>query len=128
MTEKTGFYWEVLEVLQANGFSRPRARAIYLELEEVIEKQLVTGRLHIRGLVTLKVSAQLEKCYNGFTGDSTGRKFVVRAGASVGNRLKEAMTDRAKFGHGICPTCDAVFDDFELLKDHMNEHGKDDRQ
>ncbi|KKL54388.1 hypothetical protein LCGC14_2265930 [marine sediment metagenome] len=121
-SERDGFYWEVLRVLQANGFSRPRARALYLELEQVIEKQLVTGQLHLRGLLTVHVSAKKERTIDGWTGDFKRTKFVVRAGAKVGERLKRLATDRAKFAQLICPLCDTEFGEFEDLKQHMVEH------
>ena len=121
-SERDTFYWEVLKVLQANGFSKPRARVLYLELEEVIEKQLVTGRLHLRGLLTVHVKARQERTVDGWTGKYKRQKFVVRAGATVGERLKGLVTDRAKFSCGICPLCDEKFSDLKLLKDHMTKH------
>lgn len=122
MSKNEGFFWEVLEVLQANGFSEPRARKLYLEIEEVIEKQLLTGQLRIRGLVTLSVSAILESTRDGWTGERSKKKFVVRVGAAVGNRLKKLMTDRAKFAHGMCPLCDKSFDAMDQLREHMSDH------
>ncbi|MDV2504700.1 MAG: hypothetical protein RX318_12210 [bacterium] len=121
-SERDGFYWEVLKVLQANGFSKPRARALYLELEQVLEKQLVTGRLHLRGLLTVHVSTKKEQTLNGWTGNAAREKFVVRAGATVGVRLKRLATDRAKFADLTCPLCDTKFVEFEDLKYHMVEH------
>ncbi|KKM86179.1 hypothetical protein LCGC14_1281620 [marine sediment metagenome] len=121
-SERDEFYWEVLKVLQANGLSRARARALYLELNEVIEKQLVTGRLRIRGLVTVHVKARRERTRDGWTGDFKREKFVVRAGAKIGFRLKRLVTDRAKFAHLICPVCDTEFGEFEDLRFHMVDH------
>ena len=120
--ERGGFYWEVLKVLQANGFSKPRARVLYLELEQILENKLVAGRLHLRGLLTVHVSTKKEQTYNGWTGNPASHKFVVRAGAHVGVRLKQLATDRAKFADLTCPLCDRTFVEFEDLRHHMVEH------
>lgn len=89
------FYWAVMEVLKNNGHSRAPARRIYLELHDTIRKLLVDEReLHIRGLLTVKLSVSMEHTYNGFTGDRTagGMKPVIRAGATVRRRIRDEIS------------------------------------
>ena len=86
-------------VFQNNGHSKPRARALYEEVEDAIEALLVAGELRIKGLLTVKVSAKLEKVYDGFSGDSRGSKVVVRAGATVRPRLRKQVQERHNETH-----------------------------
>ncbi|MCP4896866.1 MAG: hypothetical protein GY906_07810 [bacterium] len=82
----------LVKVFRDNGFTVPRARALFEEVQTAMEQLLVDeGELRLKGFVRVKVSSQIEKCYNGFTGDSTGKKIVVRAGATVRPRLRDAI-------------------------------------
>ena len=98
MTAKDDLYWDLVGVLKDRGHSTPKAKAIYKELLDVIEQHLLNGRLHIKGLVTVTVTAKMGPVRDGFTKRDLGDRLVVRGSAMVRRRLRAILAARMDDG------------------------------
>ena len=83
----------VTQMFEDIGFTKTRSRELYPEIEKLLMEQLATGEMRVKGVITVTVVGNVEKCWDNFRGRLVGDRVVVRGGCRIRPRLKKRFME-----------------------------------